>query len=63
MRLNTEIIDYIMSNNDFDDDVKEFLIQVLTLELKRYKSGYKHYSKDYDKILDKYIAEWNHGIG
>ena len=57
MRLNTEIIDFIRFNDDFDEDVKEFLIQALTLELKRYKSGYKHYSKDYDKILDSYIAK------
>ena len=57
MRLNTEIIDFIMDNEDFDDDIKKFLIQTLTLELKRYKSGYAHYSKDYDKILDKYIVK------
>lgn len=55
MRLNTEIIGFIMDNDDFDEDIKKFLIQTLTLELKRYKSGYKHYSKDYDKILDNYI--------
>ena len=57
MRLNTEIIDFIMNNDDFDEDIKKFLIQTLTLELKRYKSGYTHYSKDYDKILDKYIVK------
>lgn len=57
MRLNTEIIDFIRYNDDFDDDVKKFLIQILTLELKRYKSDYKHYFKDYDKIITKYIME------
>ncbi len=57
MRLNTEIIHFIENNDDFDEDIKKFLIQTLVLELKRYKSGYKHYSKDYDKILDKYIVK------
>lgn len=57
MRLNTEIIDFIRDNEDFDDSVKMFLIQTLTLELKRYKADYKHYFKDYDAIITKYIKE------
>ena len=57
MRLNTEIIDFIRNNDDFDDDVKMFLIQTLTLELKRYKADYKHYFKDYDAIITRYIKE------
>ena len=57
MRLNTEIIDFIRNNDDFDDKVKMFLIQILTLELKRYKADYKHYFKDYDTIITKYIKE------
>ena len=57
MRLNTEIIDFIMNNEEFDEDIKKFLIQTLTLELKRYKSGYTHHSKDYDSILDNYIVK------
>lgn len=57
MRLNTEIIDFIRNNDDIDDDVKKFLIQTLTLELKRYKADYKHYFKDYDRIISKYVVE------
>ena len=57
MRLNTEIIEFIMDNEDFNEDVKKFLIQTLTLELKRYKADYKHYFKDYDKIITNYIME------
>lgn len=57
MKLNKEIVDFIMDNEDFDDDIKSFLIQTLALELKRYKSGYTHYSKDYDHMLDGYIVK------
>lgn len=57
MRLNTEIIDFIRNNDEFDDDVKLFLIQTLTLELKRYKADYKHYYKEYDRIITKAIKE------
>ncbi|WP_295112953.1 hypothetical protein [uncultured Methanobrevibacter sp.] len=57
MRLNTEIIDFIRNNDEFDDEVKLFLIQTLTLELKRYKADYKHYFKEYDRIITKSIKE------
>jgi len=57
MGLNKEIVDFIMDNDDFDEDIKEFLIDALDLELDRYKSGYTHYSKDYDKKLNKYIVK------
>lgn len=57
MALNKEIEEFIQDNDDFDDDMKSFLIEALNLEFKRYKSGYKQYSKDYDKILNKYIVK------
>jgi len=57
MRLNTDIVDFIRNNEDFDDDVKTFLIEILVHELKRYKTDYKHYFKDYDDILNNYIEK------
>lgn len=57
MALNKEIEDFIRNSDDFDNDMKSFLIEALNLELERYKSGYKQYSKDYDKILNKYIVK------
>ena len=56
MRLNTDIINFIKNNNDFDDDIKTFLIQSLTLELKRYKADYKRFSEDYDKLISRYVV-------
>ena len=57
MALNKEIEEFIQNSDEFDNDIKSFLIEALALELKRYKSGYKQYSKDYDKILNKYIVK------
>lgn len=57
MRLNTDIIDFIKNNNDFDDEIKVFLIQSLTLELKRYKADYKHFFRDYDEIISRYVVK------
>lgn len=57
MRLNTDIIDFIRNNNDFDDNVKKFLIQILILELERYKTDYKHYFKEYDNRINNYIEK------
>ena len=57
MRLNTEIIDFIRNNDDFDDNVKKFLIQILILELERYKADYKHYFKEYDNRINNYIEK------
>lgn len=56
MRLNTDIINFIKNNDDFDDDIKTFLIQSLTLELKRYKADYKRFSEDYDKLISRYVV-------
>lgn len=57
MRLNTDIIDFIKNNDDFDDEIKVFLIQSLTLELKRYKADYKHFFRDYDDIISGHIIK------
>ena len=62
MRLNTDIIDFIRNNDDFDDNVKKFLIQILILELERYKADYKHYFKEYDSRINNYIEKWDYGI-
>lgn len=59
MRLNTEIIDFIRENEDFDEEIKVFLIQSLTLELKRYKADYKRFSEDYDKLISRYVVKNN----
>lgn len=56
MRLNTDIINFIKDNEDFDDEIKAFLIQSLTLELKRYKADYKRFSEDYDKLISRYVV-------
>ena len=57
MRLNTDIIDFIRKNNDFDDNIKKFLIEILDYELKRYKSDQKLYFKNYDAIINDYIQK------
>ena len=57
MRLNTDIIDFIRNNEDFDDNIKKFLIQILILELERYKADYKHYFKEYDSRINNYIEK------
>ena len=59
MRLNTDIINFIRDNDDFDDEIKTFLIQSLTLELKRYKADYKRFSEDYDKLISRYVVKNN----
>ena len=59
MRLNTEIIDFIRNNDDFDEEIKVFLIQSLTLELKRYKADYKRFSEDYDNLISRYVVKNN----
>ena len=56
MRLNTDIINFIKDNDDFDDEIKTFLVQSLTLELKRYKADYKRFSEDYDKLISRYVV-------
>ena len=57
LRLNTNIVDFIRSNEEFGEDVKTFLIESLVQELKPYKTDYKHYFKDYDDILNNYIEK------
>jgi len=57
MRLNTDIINFIKDNDDFDDEIKTFLIQSLTLELKRYKADYKRFSEDYDRFISRYVVK------
>ena len=57
MRLNTDIIDFIRNNNDFDDNIKKFLIEILDYELKRYKADQKLYFKNYDAIINDYIQK------
>lgn len=57
MRLNTDIINFIKDNDDFDDEIKTFLIQSLTLELKRYKADYKRFSEDYDRLVSRYVVK------
>ena len=59
MRLNTEIIDFIRNNDEFDEEIKLFLIQSLTLELKRYKADYKRFSEDYDRIISSFVVKNN----
>ncbi|WP_296869649.1 hypothetical protein [uncultured Methanobrevibacter sp.] len=52
--INKEILDFI-NGIDCDEELKKFLIEILFLEYKRDKTDFKHYFKEYDKIVDKYI--------
>ena len=54
LKINKEILDFIR-NSDYDEDVKKFLIESLSLELKRDRADYAHYSADYDKIIERYV--------
>ena len=48
--INKEILDFI-NGIDCDEELKKFLIEILFLEYKRDKTDFKHYFKEYDKIV------------
>ena len=56
LKISTEILNYI-DESDYDDDTKHFLIQALLLEFKREKEDVKHYSNEYDRLIEKYMKK------
>lgn len=56
LRINTEIIDLIKSEN-LDEDMQKILIQCLILERKRYKMNYPRFTDEYDNILENFVVE------
>lgn len=60
VKINKEILDYIQES-EYDENLKNFLVESILLEFRRFKEEYSYYSGDYDKILNKYInvIEWS----
>lgn len=56
LKISTEILNYI-NESDYDENTKHFLIQALLLEFKRDKEDVKHYTNEYDKLIEKYIEK------
>lgn len=54
VKINKEILDYIQES-EYDENLKNFLVESILLEFRRFKEEYSYYSGDYDKILNKYI--------
>ena len=54
LNINEEIVDFINAS-DFDDEIKEILIEALELEFKRYKEDIGYYTEEYEKILKKHL--------
>ena len=54
LKINGEILDFV-ETTDYSDDIREFLKRALLLEFKRHKEDIKHYTKDYDIIIQKYV--------
>ena len=49
-----ELKEYV-NNSGYDRDIRDFLIQALRLELQRDKLNAKHYTKDYDELIERFI--------
>ena len=49
-----ELVNYI-EDTDYDENIKQFLIQSFLLEYKMEQDGIIHYRKDYDKLIDSFI--------
>ena len=49
-----ELKEYV-NESDYDKETKDFLIQALRLELQRDKLNAKHYSKEYDELIERFI--------
>ncbi|WP_156929617.1 hypothetical protein [Methanobrevibacter wolinii] len=54
LKINKDLIDYIKSSN-YDENIKNFLIQALMLEFKREKENSRNYTDKYDEIINNYI--------
>ena len=52
--ISEELKDYV-NNSDYDKETKDFIIQALRLELQRDKLNAKHYTKDYDELIERFI--------
>lgn len=52
--ISEELKEYV-KNSDYDTETKDFLIQALRLELQRDKLNAKHYTKDYDELIERFI--------
>ena len=55
MVLNYAIVDFIKNCDEFDEDVKNVLLETLKLEVNQ--SAPVRYFDDYDKILTKIIGD------
>lgn len=54
LKINNDLIDYIRNSN-YDENIKNFLIQALLLEFKREKTNSRNYTNKYDEIIKNYI--------
>ena len=52
--ISEELKDYV-KNSEYDEETKDFLIQALRLELQRDKLNAKHYTKEYDELIERFI--------
>ena len=54
LTISKEILDYIRESA-YDEDTQNFLIQALLLEFKRDKEDLRNYTRDYDRLIEKFI--------
>ena len=54
LTISKEILDYIRQS-DYDEDTQNFLIQAVLLEFKRDKEDLRNYTRDYDRLIEKFI--------
>lgn len=52
--ISEELKEYV-NDADYDKETKDFIIQALRLELQRDKLNAKHYTKDYDELIERFI--------
>ena len=52
--ISEELKEYV-NDSDYDRETKDFIIQALRLELQRDKLNAKHYTKDYDELIERFI--------
>lgn len=52
--ISEELKEYV-KNSDYDSETTDFIIQALRLELQRDKLNAKHYTKDYDELIERFI--------
>lgn len=53
-KLNKRILDTI-NESDYDQTMKDFLKELLMIELRNFEDKYPRYTKDYEQILTRYI--------